>query len=195
MHDETDERRLREIESHRETGGVIHHGDGTSTRVGSKYGGESGRASSSDGREYRDDGFGRMVRDPMAERTPDIDFKGPQYPTWTPSVPTLSSPDLSGEGVGLQLKLGLVLGAFYLLVKAYEGLDHWFHTSPITFVPAFGGGLWFVWKCLEGWLRPVLLLLGAAFILLKLISAFDHPNRPGHPAAVEPMPPAAAVQR
>ncbi len=195
MHDDTDERRLRDIAKLGETGGVIHHGDGTTTQVGSKYGGVSGRASSSDGREYRDDGFGRMLRDPMAEYIPDVEFKGPQCPTTTPSTPTWNWEAMPGARIRLQLKLGLVFGVFFLLGQAYEGLDYWLHTSPLSFVPAFTGGLALVWKLGGGWLRTVLLWLGLAFILLKVILALDQTPRPGQAAAVKAERPATAVVR
>ena len=77
MTDERDERRLRDVERQRETGGTVYHGDGTSSQVGSDYGPNHGRATGSDGREYREDFAGNMRRDAGSEPIPVPTFRGP----------------------------------------------------------------------------------------------------------------------
>ena len=170
MHDETDERRLKEIERLRETGGTIENGDGTTTRIGSKFGTDAGRASCSDGREYREDEWGRMRRDPMAERTPDVEWQGPQMPSW--KIDTGSWNDCN-VGLGCQLKLGLALFTLGLGYQIFCWFHGFFLTSPGIFVPSFGLGFFAMRTIFAGWLRAALTWFAALYVLFEVLERLN----------------------
>lgn len=166
MTDERDERRLKDIERQRGTGGTVYHGDGTSSQVGSDYGPNHGRATGSDGREYREDFAGNMRRDAGSEPIPVPQFRGPTYPTgggnFIPSVP------IRGE-----FKLGLICLALFLISKVCEVLDGWLAAHPVLFVGSAVGLSLLVIRKTGGWFRFVFLALVALYFGVKVWGRMD----------------------
>ena len=162
MTDERDERRLKDIERQRETGGTVFHGDGTSSQVGSDYGPNHGRATGSDGREYREDFAGNMRRDAGSEPIPAPQFRSPVYPTGgggfsLPNVP-----------LKWELKLGLLGVTLGLIAKLYAVLDGWLAADPVVFSGLAAAVSLLVLRLTGGWGRLLFFAVVGLWFALKL---------------------------
>lgn len=180
MTDERDERRLRDVKTQQETGGTAYHGDGTSSNVGSDYGPNHGRASTSDGREYREDLFGTMRRDVSAEPIAVPRFESPTFPSSPIQV------NLPNIDAGTEMKLGLLLVTMSALIGLYHVVDGWLAQAPEIFWPSVGVISFVVYRWIYGQLRWVYFGLVAVFIIVKAIIWWNQPPLPTKPAAPVP---------
>lgn len=162
MTDERDERRLKDIEKQRETGGTVYHGDGTSSQVGSDYGPGHGRATGSDGREYREDFAGNMRRDAGAEPIPVPQFRGPSYPTGGGGF---SLPDVP---LKWELKLGLLCVTLGLIAKLWAVFDGWLATHPYLFSGSTAAVSLVVFRLTGGWVRLIFFAVVGLWVAVRL---------------------------
>ena len=178
MTDERDERRLKDIERQRETGGTVFHGDGTSSQVGSDYGPNHGRATGSDGREYREDFAGNMRRDAGSEPIPVPQFRGPTYPTAGGGTFIPSGP-IRGE-----FALGLMCVGLYLASMVWETLNGWLATHPYLFVGSAVVLSLLVIRKTGGWFRFVFLAVICLYFGVKVWGLMN--ETPAKPSAPRP---------